>query len=98
MRGESVFFKEGGFVCCDGVFFFSFSFCFFFFGPSLLIYFVVGSFGLGLMFTCLHVRGTFSVAATDITDLKAAGSEARKEEKGKIKHKSKIAVCAVVVI
>lgn len=68
------------------------SFFFFFFlalppSSSLLIYFVVvGSFGLGLMFTCLHVRGTFCVAATDITDSKAAAAAARKREKGKIKQ------------
>lgn len=61
-----------------------FFFPFFFFGPSLLIYFVVGSFGLGLMFTCLlvtclHVRGTFYVAVTDITDSKQQQQRERKK-------------------
>lgn len=52
-----LFLKEGrgGFVCCDGVFFLL---CFLFFAlPSsslLLIYFVVGSFGLGRCYM-LHV-------------------------------------------
>lgn len=92
VRGE-----EGGFVCCYGEFLFSL--CPFpLLSLSLLIYFVVGSFGLGLMFTCLHVRGTFCVTVTyTLTDSKAAAA-ARKEEKGKKTHKSKIAVCAVVVI
>lgn len=66
-----------------------FSFFFFFALPSsslLLIYFVVvGSFGLGLMFTCLHVRGTFCVAATDITDSKQQQQRERKK-RGNIKQ------------
>lgn len=48
VRGESVFFKEGGFVCCDEVFFFFFFLALPLPPPLFLIYFVVvGSFGLG---------------------------------------------------
>lgn len=50
------------------------------------------------MFTCRYLlgKGNFLRTATDITDSKAAA--ARKKEKGKQKHKSKIAVRAVVVM
>lgn len=91
-----LFFKErGSFIVIE----FFFCFC-----PSPLLsldLFRCWKFWAGLrlnMFTCRYLlgKGNFCVAATDITDSKAAA--ARKREKGKIKHKSKIAVRAVVVI
>lgn len=84
MRGESVFFKEGGFVCCDGVFlFFLFLFLFLFWALSFDLFRCCWKFWAGLM---LH-----GAAATH-TDSKQQQRERKKREK------SKIAVCAVVVI
>lgn len=80
-------------------FFFSFFFSFLPSLSSLLIYFVVGSFGLGrcYMFTCRYLLGKGNFCVQRLTHWLESSSSA-KERKGEKKHKSKIAVRAVVVM
>lgn len=97
-----LFFKEGrgGFVCCI---FFSFFLLFSFALPppplfrSISLLEVLGWVDV----TCLHVItcqvGNFCVAATDTLTRKQQQQQREREKRGK-KHKSKIAVRAVVVM
>lgn len=92
MSGELVFLE--GYLLWWSIYLFFFFFCFFALPLLSLFSFDLfrccWKFWAGLTFTCLHVRGTFCVAATDITDSKQQQQQREREKRGKKTTKIKL--------